>query len=199
MIMTNAHKFTRLAGCSLAAAVRLAAITTNAQNIISNETLVTSTLVVNKTPVKISCLKAGCSVKAPVLTSIPVTCPAAIGATCTFHIALNATVTVALLQCSGCSGTSIPTNTYQFLVDGSAPSPGPTDAQGNYIFSANIVTDSLFPSVAQYPAIVVATVTNSNSQDHVIDPNVGCLDEGNDFGCGLTVNRSSMRVDVFEP
>jgi hypothetical protein len=195
--MANAHTFTRLTGCALAATVLLATITMQAQTIISNETLVNSNFVVNKTPVKISCLKAGCSVKAPVLTAIHVTCPAAIGATCIFHIALNATVTVALQLC--CSGTSIPTNIYQFLVDGSAPSPGPTDAQGNYIFSANIATDSLAPSVAQYPADVVATVTNSDSQDHVIDLNVGCVDEGKDAGCGLTVNRSTMRVDVFEP
>jgi hypothetical protein len=200
MIMTNAHKFTRLTGCALAAIVLFAAITMRAQTIISNETLVTSTFVVNKTPVKISCLVAGCSVKAPVLSSIPVTCPAAIGATCTFHIALNTTVTIAL-PCGGedCLGTSGPSNTYQFLVDGSAPLPGPTDAQGHYIFSANIETDTLFPSVAQYPAAVIATVTNSNSQDHVIDLSVGCVDKEKNFGCGLTVNRSSMRVDVFEP
>jgi hypothetical protein len=182
----------------LAAAVVFTAITTKAQTIISNETLVTTTFVVNKTEAVAKCGKAGCRATAPMLASIPVTCPAATGATCTFHISLDAKVDVQFPCSSECSGPGSETS-FQFLIDGAAPMPGPTDNAGYYIFSKFETSDTGFPSRQSYPASVVATVTNSSSQNHVINVNLKCFDAYHAFGCGIVARWSTMRVDVFEP
>jgi hypothetical protein len=176
------------------------AINVQAQTIVSNEQLVTSTFVISTSSVTAQCLKAGCSAQSQMLSAIPVTCPAAIGATCTFHIALDSRIDVAL-PCGGlvCSGTSGAFNSYQFLVDGTVPSPGLTDPQGYYVFSKNVNSFTRFPSRQPYPATIVATVTNATSQDHTIDVNIKCSDVLKENGCGLIVNSTQMRVDVFEP
>jgi hypothetical protein len=82
--------------------------------IISNETLVASTFVVNQTEVAAKCNTTGCFSKKPMLTSIPVTCPAAIGKTCTFHIQFDAKVETSLLCQNGCLGQG-PQTSFQFL------------------------------------------------------------------------------------
>lgn len=199
MKMRNPHRFPLTAGV-LAAAVMCTTITLKAQTIISNETLVTTTFVINKTDATAKCSKAGCSTKSPMLTSIPVTCPAALGSTCTLHIALDAKVTVHL-RCGGfdCLGPSGSVNSYQFLVDGAAPAPGPTDDHGDYIFGRYVASDTDVPSRQSYPASVVATVTNSSTQNHLVDVNLLCTDEQKDYGCAVTAHWSSMRIDVFEP
>jgi len=178
----------------------IATLNIQAQTIISNEQLVTSTFVISTSSVTAQCLKAGCSAQSQILSAIPVTCPAAIGATCTFHIALDSRIDVAL-PCGGsfCSGTSGAVNSYQFLVDGVAPVPGPTDTRGYYVFSKNVNSFSRFPARQPYPATIVATVTNTTSQDHTIDVNFQCADVLKESGCGLIVNSTQMRVDVFEP
>ncbi|HXM21665.1 MAG TPA: hypothetical protein VN948_10420 [Terriglobales bacterium] len=198
--MRLTHCLPRRTGFAVAAAVMFTAITMNAQIVISNETPVTTTFVVNKTDAIAKCSKAGCSAKSPMLTSIPVTCPAAIGATCTFHISLNTKVTVHL-PCGGldCLGSSGSVNSYQFLIDGAAPLPGPTGDHGDYIFGKYVASDTLFPSRQSYPASVVATVTNSSSRNHVVDVNLQCVDAQKYYGCGVVAHWSSMRVDVFEP
>jgi len=198
--MGDLRQHTRRAAFLLASAMLLAATTLTAQTIISNETLVTTTLAIDKTQVIATCSTAGCSAKAPLLTSIPVTCPNAIGATCTFHISLDAGIIIAL-QCGGvnCLGSSGSSNYYQFLVDGVAPVPGPTDTNGNYIFSEFVASDTLFPSAQSYRASVAATVTNTSSQNHTVTINFGCTDKEKFYGCGLTAHQRVLRVDVFEP
>jgi hypothetical protein len=189
-----------LGECLLATAVIFTAIAMNAQTVISNETLATTTFVINKTDTRAQCSRRGCSATSPMLSSIPITCPAAIGATCTLHISFDAKVTVHLhCELSDCLGASSSVNSYQFLVDGAAPVPGPTDESGEYTFGGFVVSDKLFPSRQSYPASIVATVTNSSSQNHTVDVNLRCVDEQKSHGCGLEAHWSSMRVDVFEP
>lgn len=171
----------------------------NAQVVISNEKLATTTLVVNKSVVTADCATVGCSARKRILTSIPVTCPASLGQTCTFHIEFDAKAQVYIICTPGCLGSSGSTNAFQFLVDGSAPLPGPTDDEGNYIFSRYSYSYSTRPAGAPYVASVVATVTNSSSQNHTIDVNLGCEDTLKYGGCQVTANWSTMRVDVFEP
>jgi hypothetical protein len=95
-------------------------------------------------------------------------------------------------------------NGYQFLVDGALPTVGPIDPGGNYLFAVNVDTCSEFygPSYfarQSYPASVIATVTNTSSNNHLVDVNLVCGDSRQQGGCEAIAHNSTMRVDVFEP
>ncbi|HXM21954.1 MAG TPA: hypothetical protein VN948_11905 [Terriglobales bacterium] len=186
------------AGFALVALSLLATPAATARTIISNETLVTTTFVVNKTAATAKCRTIGCSAKTSMFAPIPVTCPAPPGQTCTFHISLD---TKTSIKFPGGGGGAGPTGSYQFLVDGVAPTIGPTDKNGEYLFEKNAFTSGDVPHAARqsYPASVLATVRNSNSNSHTIVVNVGCKDFIKQGGCAVTAHWSTMRVDVFEP
>jgi hypothetical protein len=99
----------------------LATPAATAQTVLSNETLVSTTLVVN-TQTRFG--KPGCRTKTPMFAAIQVACPAPIGQTCTFHISLDAKVSLS-------NGW---TTFYQFLVDGAAPRSGPPTATVSTFF-----------------------------------------------------------------
>jgi len=184
-------------------AIVLQATTMKAQTTISNETLVTTTFVVNETSVTASCKKGGCTASSPMLQSIAVTCPAATGKTCTLHLELQAKVATSFPGPKGNAGAG-PAAFYQFSVDGAPPTPGPTDAKGNYLFGKSVSTAAegnkagLF-SRQNYPASVVATVTNTSSSNHTIDVNLVCQAENQETGCAAQGGWATLRVDVFEP
>jgi hypothetical protein len=189
-----------LAGLSL-----LATPVAAAQTIISNETLVTTTFVVDKSTVHAGCTGYGCQGMTPLLASIPVTCPAATRQTCTFHISLETKVATTF-PCMGgtCPGPG-PEGLYQFLIDGAAPTVGPTNPNGEYTFEMGVFTtatnsgDQLHARQG-YPASVVTSVTNTSSNSHTISVSVGCADADSELGgCGAITHWSTMRVDVFEP
>jgi hypothetical protein len=114
-----------IAGLALAS-VSLLTPAANAQIVMSNEHLVSTTLVVNKKSVLASCYGSYCKSKpVQMFKPIHVTCPAAMGNTCTLNIALDAKTEL----------SPHAEGTYQFLLDGAAPVPGPTDGQGFYLFS----------------------------------------------------------------
>ena len=198
--MTRTLPLLLTAGLVIAAVVAFTPITMKAQTIISNERLVSTTLVVNKTEVVVGCASAGCSASSPMVKPFVVVCPAAMHAACTFHILLDAKVTVHLLcgdrDCLGPSGS---VNSFQFLVDGAAPEPGPTGDQGDYVFGEYISSDAHFSAGQSYPASIVARVVNGDSQNHTIAVNLRCLDKEDLYGCGLAGHWNSLRVDVFEP
>jgi hypothetical protein len=193
------HRFDIIAGLALMALLLLATPATTAQTVISNETLVTTTFVVNKQSATAKCKGSGCSAKTAMFAPIPVTCPAASGQTCTFHISLDAKTTI-VLGCGNCAGSGS-TGFYQFLVDDAAPTIGPTDKEGNYLFERYAYSGGLPGGASRqsYPASLLTTVTNSNSNSHTITLRVGCRDVGKLGGCQSTTNWSTMRVDVFEP
>jgi len=198
----RSHLFETIGGLTLLA-LSLIATPAIAQTVISNETLVTTTFVVNKTAATARCFRAGCRAKTQMFAPIPVTCPAAMGQTCTFHISLDAKTAVVIPPACNCFGGG-PTGFYEFLIDGVAPTIGPTDENGDYIFVKNGFTSSSNSSSARqsYPASVLTTVTNSSSNNHTVVVNVGCSDINNSgiyAGCGATAQWSTMRVDVFEP
>lgn len=185
------------------AAIVFQATAMKAQTIISNETLVTSTFVISQTAVTANCDKGGCTARSPMLQSIPVTCPAATGKTCTLHIELEAKVATSFPGKASDFGPG-PAAFYQFSVDGAPPTPGPTDAKGNYLFSRSVSTYSVGSKSGlfnrqSYPASVVATVTNTSSSNHTIDVNLICQAENKETGCVADGGWSTMRVDVFEP
>jgi len=169
-----------------------------AQTVVNNETLVSTTFVVNKQNATAECGTTGCRAITSMFSPISVTCPAASGQTCTFHISLDAKV---LINCPGGNAGLGPVGFYQFLVDGFAPTIGPTGKNGEYLFEQNV---TLFcgsvGSRQSYPASILTTVTNSSSNNHTIDVKVGCLaNNSNDIGCEATSHWTTMRVDVFEP
>jgi hypothetical protein len=157
-----------------------------AQTVISNETLVTTTFVVNKKIAQAYCFKSPCQAQAPMFAAIPVVCPAATGHTCTFHISLDAQIYWLL-------GTR---NSYRFLIDGAAPTIGPTDQHGVYVFQRK--GELNVPDVQSCLASVVTTVTNSSSNTHKIKVDLGCS-TFNSSECQTAAHSSTMRVDVFEP
>lgn len=191
--------FKILAGISLITSSLVAPSAATAQTVVSNETLVTTTFVVNKQSATANCGKSGCRAKTPMFAPVSVLCPAATGKTCTFHISLDAKTSIGGLPCSLCYEQPAPVGFYQFLVDGVAPTIGPTDKNGVYWFEKDAVSDPFLPVRQSYSASILASVTNSNSNSHTIALNVGCWDDGNIGSCGATAHWSTMRVDVFEP
>jgi hypothetical protein len=190
-------KYGRLLSYVVAVSLGVAtlAVTMQAQTVISNESLVTTTFVVKQASNTAQCSKPGCVATASMLGPIQVTCPAAIGSTCTLHISLDAKA--AQSENSGEPGAT-GTGFFRFLVDGVAPSIGPTGKDGTYIFAKDVTEYSYYPTRQSYPASVVAGVTNSSSQNHTITVDIGCW-KGINSGCHATAYWSTMRIDVFEP
>jgi hypothetical protein len=186
------HIFENIAVLALVILSLLATPAATAQTILSNEALVNGTLVVNTQSATAGCGKAGCRAKTPMFAAIQVACPAPIGQTCTFHISLDAKVS---LSTDGRLFTSswsmVPHQRF-----------APTDRYGVYLFQENVVGIKGLSIRQSDPASVVATVTNSSSNNHSITLNtldIGCIDSFNISGCATTARESTMRVDVFEP
>lgn len=190
MNMKFAKMFGAITGLvsAVALSVLCGVVVVQAQTVLSNETLSTTTLVVNTHGSSASCTGSSCRAKKQMFAPITITCSAVIGQTCTFHITLDATAAISFLD----------EGFYQFLVDGAAPAPGPTDAQGFYRFVKFQQTNSIGPNKLSYAASVVATVTNTTSQNHTIAVSIACKDVDGD-GCTASTDQSTMRVDVFQP
>jgi hypothetical protein len=161
--------------------VLLSTTAAKGQIVLSNETLATTTFVVNTKTATVKCTQAGCEAEKTILKSILVICPAPNGKTCTFHILFDAKVAVGL-PCGGqgCLGTSGATNYFRFLIDGSAPDPGPTTENGLYLFGRNVMSETNYPARQPYAASVLGTVTNG---DHLIDISLKCVDTLKFYGC----------------
>jgi hypothetical protein len=188
-----------IAGFAMAVVTLLAVPAATAQTILSNEALVTTTLVVNKQVTTAKCRKAGCVARAPWFGPITVTCPAATGQSCTFSISLDAK-TSTVLGCGNCGGAGA-TGFYTFLIDGAAPTIGPTEENGEYLFETYSYTGGL-PQIASrqsYSASVLAGVTNTSSNTHTVSLGLGCRDVGKLGGCQTTAFWTTMRVEVYEP
>jgi hypothetical protein len=141
------------------------------------------------------CRTTGCRAKTAMFAPINVTCPAATRKTCTFHIFLDAKASFGDF-CNRCQGGGA--DYFQFLVDEAPPTIGPTDARGLYRFAQNIVGFAGNELRESFPASVVATVTNSTSNNHTVALNVACKST-TAGGCQTTAHASTLRVDVFEP
>ena len=193
-------KLTRLVSHAAGfALVATALVTMNAQTVVSNETLVTTTFVVIKDHPRVAkCAKQGCTAVTAMLDPISVACPGGSGQTCTIHISLDAKVSMAFPGHSfGGGGRGF----YKFLVDNAAPTLGPTGINGVYLLEENVYTagSPTYSSVQSVPASVLAAVTNSGSGDHTVTVNIGCHDTVNESGCTITSHQGTMRVDMFQP
>jgi hypothetical protein len=192
------HTFANIAVSALVALSFSATPLATAQTVISNESLVSTTFVVNKAPATAKCKNAGCSAKTPMFAPVLVTCPAVTGQTCTFHISLDEKVSLGGICCQyGNAGTV----SLQFLIDDAAPTIGPTRANGLYLVTKNVVTFGGDDVRQGFSASVLGVVTNSGSNDHAVALSIACADSSvtHGHGCSVASRSSTMRVDVFEP
>jgi hypothetical protein len=140
-----------------------------------------------------SCSSSGCIATATVFNE-SIKCPALAGKTCTFQITIESQGHV-----GGNSGSTGEDGFYQFLVDGVAPSPGPTDSSGLYSWSALQPVNSLANIGTSYA--VTATVRNTvANQVHSITQGIGCEElAGDPNGCSATQGFSNFQIAVTTP
>jgi hypothetical protein len=173
------------------------------ETVIGNLSQVATTFVVSKEDVTATCGSTGCHAKTSMFSPIDVTCPAPAGSGCVFHISLDVKTSISF-KCGGeaCEGPG-PTGFYQILVDGAAPTIGPTNREGRYLFEKNVFTVSndvgnALESRQSYPASVLSSVANSVANaNHKIVVNVGCVETVESSGCETTAHWRTMTVDVF--
>ena len=160
--------------------------------------------------VQASCQTSGCLAYATIFCSVgapncantdpterAVICPGPAGGSCTFHIALEAS----LFLGNEATLTEV-TGLYHFLVDGAPPNPGPApNSNGFSEFGCTGSSDIGTGCVGQTEFIsnyvsVVATVKNAyRNQAHAIQVDAVCTGVS---GCQLVVNRAAARIDVFK-
>jgi hypothetical protein len=136
-----------------------------------------------------SCNAANClkTVNLFSFSSLGVRCPALANHGCTFYIHVESQNMISASD----------DGFYQFLVDGKAPIPGPTDAPGFYAWL--IADPDSGPIVEGRSSAVTAQVVNTvANQNHKVQVKIGCFDiNGN--GCTATGGFASLRIDVFTP
>jgi hypothetical protein len=139
-----------------------------------------------------SCSFSFCTATATVFNE-SIKCPVVAGKTCTFQITIESGNTVV-----GNSGTINEEGVYQFLVDGVAPSPGPTDGSGLYLWTS---AQPIFGAVFGTSYAVTATVRNTvANQAHSITEGIGCFEvTGDASGCSATQGFSNFQIAVTTP
>jgi hypothetical protein len=179
----------------LSVSVFLSAIAADAQTIIQNERLVNTTLVVVTNKVIAVCGAEQCQAARPLLDAIPVTCPGGPGQVCTLHVVLDAKVSMP--RNNGNAGSK---GFFQFLIDGATPDLGPTGKNGVYPIEQYVISDGgNFASRQTFAASILATVTNSSSDQHTVSVKIGCEDTSSTFfGCEIDSHPGTMRIDAFE-
>lgn len=163
-------------------AVLFIALSTTSAQSLTKHTLKGTFLQTSKSVV-VSCAGPCTAVKAlfPVASIV---CPALATQTCTYHVHLETASTV-----------SIFTGEFKFLVDGVAPTPGPTDSSGFVTFSAGSSEETQAFSYA-----VVGKVTNSvDNQSHTVEVDLGCSVSASLDTCQVGAGAATLRIDVFQP
>ena len=134
-----------------------------------------------------ACSTPGCQTTTPIFSGVGIVCPAAAGATCTYQIQLESQLTV----------SNADAGLLRFLVDGKAPSPGPTDSSGFYAWLDAGPSSSTY-SLDSRSYAVTATVKNATlSEAHTIEVDVGC--GAHHTGCTGTAGLANLRIDVYRP
>jgi hypothetical protein len=117
------HIFENVAALAWLVVSLVATPAVTAQTINRYETLVSTALIVNIKDAKAICRTTGCRAKTAMFGPINVTCAAAAGKTCSFHIFLDAKASFGDF-CNLCQGDGA--DFFQFLVDDAPPTIGPT-------------------------------------------------------------------------
>jgi hypothetical protein len=137
--------------------------------------------------VQAECSTDECQATAPVFTPT-ISCPAAIGKTCTFYIQVSAQV----------SETPGDFGEYRFLVDGAVPVQFQTDFDGYFNWEQQNPNAGLGVWEARSYAVVAKVTNNVADQAHKIEVDIACLDVTGD-GCQGAFGFGNLRVDVLAP
>jgi hypothetical protein len=112
-----------------------------------------------------------------------IVCPALATQSCTYYVHLETASTTVVFG-----------GLFKFLVDGAAPTPGPTDSSGFVTFSFGPDEETHAFSYA-----VVGKVTNSvDNQSHTVEVDLGCTSDSLD-PCQAGPGAATLRIDVFQP
>ena len=151
---------------------------------LTKHALVTTYFKADGNRVNAVCGTNGCTATSPIFAP-SVVCPGAVGTSCTYQIHLDGQVAV----------TFSDIGLFQVLVDGAAPSPGPTESGGFVQFAFN-------PNAANGEARslgVTATVKNTTAnQAHAISVAIGCSDQTGD-GCVGGSQLANLQIAVYHP
>jgi hypothetical protein len=155
---------------------------------LGNRALVSTALRTNSMPMTVSCTPALCENLGvfffPSVATIK--CPAAAGGTCTYYVHLETQASVSALD----SGV------FQFLVDGAAPSPGPTDIFGFFTWDAADPNSAIMK--ARSYAVVAQASNSFSNQGHTIEVQFGCIDATGD-GCSASIGFASLSIGLYTP
>jgi hypothetical protein len=133
------------------------------------------------------CNTSGCLTSTAVFSK-SVQCPKPSGQTCTFYIHLESTVNV----------TTADNGLFKFLVDGAAPTPGPTDSNGFTRWVLNDPDSGSIEGEARSFAVVAKVKNSSANQSHAVEVDIACEDETGD-GCTATMAFASLNIAVYTP
>jgi hypothetical protein len=144
----------------------------------------------NNLPVSAGCGAANCTDSVPIFNPIlSMQCPAPANGTCTIYAHLETHAQVSFED----SGQ------FRFLVDGLPPVPGPTDANGLFIWLSNDPDSAIIRLDARSYA-VVARVTNAvANQVHFIEAHIGCTDQDGSGSCAVTSGFANLEANVYTP
>jgi hypothetical protein len=154
---------------------------------LANRVLQKTTFMVNTSNVTAICNTSGCLASAPVFSK-SVQCPKPAGQTCTFYVHLESTV----------NGTADDNELFKFLVDGAAPTPGPTDSNGFTRWDLSDPNSGVIQGQARSFAVVAKVKNSSANQSHAVEVDIACEDETGD-GCSATMAFASLNIGVYTP
>jgi len=141
-----------------------------------------STYLQTSTSVEVTC-PGSCSVVKALFPVASIVCPATASQSCTYYVHVEAASTATVYS-----------GQFKFLVDGVAPTPGPTDSSGFVTFSAGTNEQTQAFSYA-----ILGKVTNSvDNQSHKIEVDLGCTTDSFQ-ACQVSVGAATLRIDVFQP
>jgi len=122
--------------------------------------------------------------------ALDLVCPVAAGKTCTYYIHLESQVQVSA-QDAGL---------FRLLVDGAAPTPGPTATDGSFTWLDNDPDSDVLSHFEIKSFTVTAKVTNAAAnQTHAIEVQIGCADTNADGGCLARSGFAVLEVKVHTP
>jgi hypothetical protein len=161
---------------------------------LSNHTLTGTFFDVNAAGATAACGSAFCSATPVNLFLEHIKCPGATGTKCVFQITITSQ--------NQTGSNDLPANPseeglYQFLVDGTPPSPGPTLVGGFYLWTLLQAASS----ISAVSTAVTGSVTNSAAnQVHSISVAISCNEvSGDSTGCFESTQFANLQIARYHP
>ena len=185
-------KFHLLAVAAAAAVLSLTTVAPKANaQVLPNRTLVNTWFAANNVPVTANCVPAACvSPNVPLFPVLPIVCPGAVGATCTFYIHLETNDTLTIDD----------KGRFQFLVGGVAPIPGPTTGAGFFVWDNHDPNSATAVPFSHSYAVAAFVTNNAPNQAWPVAVSVSCVDNPpSPPGCTAVTQLSNLEVGVYVP